>query len=177
MTAARNSQDDTQRWTQWVCVHGSAVRGYLLAMVRRPDLADELAQETFFRAWQARERYREEGTARAYLIRIADRLVCDRARKLGHEVQMNDQQWKQVEPPSRACGPELRAIQKEACRELAAAMKCLSPAQRRVLLLRFYGDLSFAEIAEAMNCPLGTALSHCHRGLQALRQQLVESEQ
>jgi RNA polymerase sigma-70 factor (ECF subfamily) len=55
-------------------------------------------------------------------------------------------------------------------------MESLSPQQQRVLLLRYYGELGFAEIAAIMQCPLGTALSHCHRGLQALRKQLVENE-
>jgi RNA polymerase sigma factor (sigma-70 family) len=145
-------------------------------MVRRPDVADELAQEAFFRAWQARHRYREEGYARAYLIRIADRLVCDYIRRLGREVQVGDEQWKQVEPASRGGEPDDAMLQHESVEQLLAAMERLSPAQRRVLLLRYYSDMSFAEIASMMGCPLGTALSHCRRGLQLLRSQLVENE-
>ena len=147
-----------------------------MAMVRRPDVADELAQEAFFRAWQARHRYHEEGYARAYLIRIADRLVCDYIRRLGHEVQVGDEQWKQVEPASRGAEPDNALLQHESVEQLQAALERLSPAQRRVLLLRYYSDMSFAEIASVMGCPLGTALSHCRRGLQMLRSQLVENE-
>ena len=176
MTAAPPRHDDTQLWTEWVRAHGPAVRGYVLAMVRRPDLADELAQEAFFRAWQARDRYREEGFARAYLLRIADRLVCDHARRSGHEIQVGDEQWKQVEPRCLAGGPVDVALQIESVEQLAAAMERLSPVQRRVLLLRYYSDMSFAEIASVLGCPLGTALSHCRRGLQTLRSQLVENE-
>lgn len=62
----------------------------------------------------------------------------------------------------------------EARHQLDAAMELLTAAQRRVLLLRYYGDLSFAEIAETMDCPLSTALSHCRRGLLALRQIISE---
>jgi DNA-directed RNA polymerase specialized sigma24 family protein len=40
--------------------------------------------------------------------------------------------------------------------------------------LRYYGDLPFTEIAAMMGCPVNTALSHCHRGLLALRRLLVE---
>ena len=69
------------RFVDWGREHGAAVRGYLMAMVRRADLADDLTQEVFFKAWQARDRYREQGAARAYLLRIADRLVCDLHRK------------------------------------------------------------------------------------------------
>ena len=176
MTQASHRSDDEQHWADWVETHGRAVRGYVLAMVRCPGVADDLAQEVFVRAWQARGRYREEGSARAYLLRIADRLVCDRARKRGHEVHVGQEQWRALEP---ACPPDEPDGQTEpdaAIGQLAAAMESLTPSQQRVLLLRYYGELSFAEIAAIMQCPVGTALSHCHRGLQALRKQLVENE-
>jgi len=151
------------------------VRGYLLAMLRRPDLADDFTQEVFCRAWQARSRYREQGTARAYLLRIADRLVGDWWRKAGRERTLDEEGWKQKEPVSRTAEPFESLARAEAASQLAAALDRLSPAQRRVLLLRYYGDLSFAEIAEIIHCPLSTTLSHCRRGLLALRKLLVES--
>ena len=58
---------------------------------------------------------------------------------------------------------------------MAAVLGELSPLQQRVLLLRYYGQLSFAEIAEIIGCPLNTALSHCRRGLEALRTRLLNS--
>jgi RNA polymerase sigma-70 factor (ECF subfamily) len=146
-----------------------------MAMVRRADVADDLAQEVFCRAWQARRRYREQGNARAYLLRIADRLLCDRYRRGGREVTLDEKQWKQREPASRAVDPCEAATQAEAASRLTAALDCLSPQQQRVLLLRYYGQLSFAEIAEMVHCPLNTALSHCRRGLMALKKLLVEA--
>jgi RNA polymerase sigma factor (sigma-70 family) len=61
----------------------------------------------------------------------------------------------------------------EAAERLTGALDRLSPAQRRVLLLRYYGQMSFAEIADVVGCPLSTALSHCRRGLLALRKLMV----
>ena len=144
-------------------------------MVRHGDVADDLTQEVFLRAWQARDRYREEGNARAYLLRIADRLVIDRARKSGRELNLNEENWKQIEPTGDTPQPYQAVAKAEAARELTAALDRLSPAQRRVLLLRYYGQLTFAEIAEIVPCPLNTALSHCQRGLGTLRKLLVES--
>ena len=65
----------------------------------------------------------------------------------------------------------------ETSEELTAALVQLTPSQRRVLLLRFFSDMTFEEIAATMNCPLGTALSHCRRGLIAMRKLLTTSEQ
>ena len=74
--------------------------------------------------------------------------------------------------PTRAAA----AVRAEENEQLAAALDQLSPPQRRVLLLRYYGQFSFAEIAEMIDCPLNTTLSHCRRGLEALRALLVEKE-
>ena len=168
---------DQQRFAEWGDEHGRAVWGYLLAMVRRTDVADDLTQEVFCKAWQARHRYREEGVARAYLMRIADRLVFDRSRKAHREVTLDAENWEQIEPTSATAGPRQSAESVEASRQLSESLEQLSPAQRRVVLLRYYGRLSFAEIAATVDCPLNTALSHCRRGLEALREILVEKVQ
>ncbi len=146
-----------------------------MAMVRRADVADDLAQEVFCRAWQARGRYREQGTARAYLFRIADRLVCDLRRKAGREITPDEETWKRIEPASRSAEPFGALARAEAASRLEEALEHLSPMQRRVLLLRYYGELSFAEIAQITDCPLNTVLSHCRRGLIAMRKLLVET--
>ena len=174
MADRRCNTDDEQLFADWVRDHGRAVRGFLLAMVRRPDVADDLSQEVFCRAWQARARYREQGNARAYLLRIADRLVCDRGRRAEPEVNLSEDGWKQHEPLDAAQEPPRRALMAEATEQLAAALDRLSPVQQRVLLLRYYGQFSFAEIAGMIGCPLNTALSHCRRGLETLRKLLVE---
>ena len=106
-TPLRRRADQHERFDTWIREHGKAVRGYLMAMVRRADVADDLAQEVFCRAWQARARYREQGNARAYLLRIADRLVCDHRRRAGRELTLDKETWKQIEPVSRSLSPNL----------------------------------------------------------------------
>ena len=64
----------------------------------------------------------------------------------------------------------------ETNQELTAALDQLSLNQRRVVLLRYFGDLSFEQIAAELECPLGTALSHCRRGLAAMRKLLTVNE-
>ncbi len=172
MAASDCTPDDEVRFTQWVSVHGKAVRGFLLAMVRRADLADDLTQEVFCRAWRARDRYQENGKSRAYLLKIADRLLRDRHRRRGPEQNLAEEDWRRHEPASRLPEPSQAVLLAEQTEQLTAAMDRLSSIQQRVLLLRYYGQLSFAEIAQATECPLNTALTHCHRGLEALRKLL-----
>ena len=175
MASQKQPADDGERFARWSREHAPAVRGYLLALGNRPEVADDLAQEVFCRAWQARRRYREQGNARAYLLRIADRLVVDRARKAGREINLGEDDWRQVEPVAHVEPPE-HAVRAEAVEQLHAAMENLSPLQRRVLLLRYYGQLSFVEIAQTIDCPLNTTLSHARRGLLALRKIMVENQ-
>jgi RNA polymerase sigma-70 factor (ECF subfamily) len=161
----------------WVREHSAAIRGYALALVRRPDVADDVLQEVFRRAWQVRDSFRQQGQDRAFLIRIADHLVCDRARTLGRELNLDDCGWQSQEPAvATEDDPAALAQWREAEQDLTVALDRLSVGQRRVLLMRYFGGLEFAEIAEQLGCPLNTALSHCRRGLQTLRKLMVSHQ-
>ncbi len=160
----------------WVRDHGAAVRGYLWGIVRRADTADDLTQEVFFRAWRHRDGYREQGQARAFLLRIGDRLACDQLRRDKADMTRIENIRQSASSVSLEGDPAQHASHAEAVEQLTAAMDQLSEIQKRVLLLRYYGALTFNEIADALSIPLSTALSHCHRGLRTLRTQLVERE-
>jgi RNA polymerase sigma-70 factor (ECF subfamily) len=175
MAAVKHEAGDEQRFAGWVREHGWAVRGFLLARVRNPDVADDLSQEVFHRAWQARHRYCEQGKARAYLLQIADRLVSDHRRDK-HQTNLDGAGWERYEPQSPAAEPPQAAADSEEIKRLTAVLEQLSPVQQRVLLLRYYSQMGFAEIAETIDCPLNTTLSHCRRGLETLRKLLVEKK-
>ena len=174
MAVSLSQPDGSELLSRWVVEHARAVRGFLLGMVRKEDVADDLLQDVFRRAWQARERYREQGQARAFLMRIADRLVCDRARRLGVEINVDFDAWQQLEPAVDD-DPTAPLLRDETGQALAAALDQITPIQRRVLLLRFYGGMEFAEVAKTLGAPLNTVLSHCRRGLLTLRKLLAEN--
>lgn len=174
MSDAEPTNEEHERLTVWVRLHGAAVLGFLTGMVRERALAEDLIQEVFCRAWQARGRYCDTGRERAYLLRIADRLACDHVRRRKREEPLNANGEHLVERAGREGPPWQRMVQAENERLLTAALDALSEPQRRTLLLRYYGDLEFSEIAEQLGIPLNTVLSHNRRGLSALRQMLVE---
>ena len=175
MTVSNPLQEDAELLCRWVREHSRAVRGYLLGLVRRQDVSDDLLQDVFQRAWQARGSYEDRGRERAYLLTIADRLACDRGRRAGVEVNVDDVAWQHLEPAADDGTPLDLLATDETQGELAGALARLTAPQRRVLLLRYFGDLDFAEIARTMEIPLNTALSHCRRGLAALRKELSEN--
>jgi RNA polymerase sigma-70 factor, ECF subfamily len=89
-------------------------------------------------------------------------------------VNLDETAWRLCEPSSPAGEPSRAAVLAEDAERLTAVIARLSPLQQRVLLLRYYGQLGFAEIAEIIGCPLNTTLSHCRRGLESLRKLLIE---
>ncbi len=150
------------------------MRGFVYAALRDEHAVDDIVQETFYRAWSARSRYRDDGKERSYLLRIADRLVCDRRRRMGRETPIDDMQWTMIEPRDQSGSPHEQVAVGEAKRQLARAMEQLTEPQRRTLLLRYFGNLEFHEIGELLGAPVNTVLSHGRRGLLALRKLLVE---
>lgn len=176
MSDGSEALSDANRLTEWVRDYGRAVYGYLFALTRRSDLAEDLTQDVFRRAWQARGQYCEQGSPKAYLLRIADRLVIDFSRRKRLEIHLDEDGWRAHQPPAIGSAPEDGLALAESIRRLHANMDSLSPPQRRVLLMRYFGDLDFESIADQLEAPLGTVLSHCHRGLAKLRKLMVESE-
>jgi RNA polymerase sigma-70 factor (ECF subfamily) len=154
------------------------VFGLLVRIVRRSELAEELAQETFVKAWRALERFDPARKFSSWLFKIAHNTALDALRRRGEEPLSLDAP---VEPGGAA--PELpadpaaesplgRALARDAGRALERAIGELRPAYREVLLLRFAQELSYEEIAEVTGAPLGTVKVHIFRARQELARRL-----
>ncbi len=172
MSASQAPCDEILRLDDWPGQYGAAVRAYIVALVRNAHLAEDLAQEVFVRAWRTRDRYREQGHAKAYLFRIADHVVCDSLRKR-RPATLGDDMWNVADPAARS-DPAGQAAAAETQSRLYRALDLLSPTQRRILLLRYFGQATFGEIAETVECPLNTVLSHCRRALELLRTEFAD---
>lgn len=145
-------------------LHFDAIYGYLARRVGR-DLARDLASETFTRAFAARKRYdAARGEARPWLFGIANNLLRrhyrDEERRL-HAFARLDVREEGV-PPEEP--------------RLADALGTLSPEERDVLLLFAWADLEYAEIASALELPLGTVRSRLHRARAHVRTALERKE-
>lgn len=155
--------------TTWTAQYGGLVRGYLMSMVRRADVADDLSQEVFLRAWKGLDLYAEQGEAKAYLMKIAYRVVCNAKRRKSMEVNVDDETWTAVEPVDAKADPARNVHQTELNATLSAVLDQLSEAEKKVLTLRYFGEMKFNEIADLIEMPLNTVLSHARRGLARMR--------
>lgn len=158
--------------------YSARLYGYLYRLTGSRHDAEDLLQELFVRVVKMIGRYEHDGRFEAWLFRIATNLVRDRVRRtrttLGLPTTAADNELTGFAGDGEAADPSRRMEAAEAADRLQQALSRLSEAEREVVMLRHFSDLSFKEIAEMMNTPLGTALARAHRGLGRLRQLMGE---
>ena len=131
------------------------------------DAADDVAAETFVRAFAARTRYvPSTASARAWLFAIATNLVRDEVRRRGRDSGLADRLSLQVGLHRAAEDPDPR---------LHAALMALRDVEREALVLFAWAELSYEEIAHATGTPIGTVRSRLSRARARLRDALTVS--
>jgi RNA polymerase sigma-70 factor, ECF subfamily len=135
--------------------------------------AEDAAQETFVIAYRAIDTYRGEGAVGAWLARIAARQAFRRLaqRREASSLDLAADQTAKASPETDPLGHALAAERQAAVR---LAVASLPEPYREVVALRFFGELSLAEIASVTERPLGTVKTHLRRGLGRLREALGE---
>lgn len=154
-------------WRDLVDAYAKRVYALLHSQCSDPDLADEITQSTFCTIVVKLAEYTELGKFEAWLFRIAmNRLRDEMRRRKRQAVSMETDVLTSIAGQSpRGSGP------RSDDREIAAlrdAMAQLKQPDREVIQLRHYGGLSFRQISDLLDQPLGTVLARQHRALQKL---------
>jgi RNA polymerase sigma factor (sigma-70 family) len=145
----------------------------VLRIVGNRDDALDVLQDTFIRVLSNRSRIRHSQKIPAYLFKAAYNLALnlrrDRARGIGAARRLFEDQALTSNPGTGDVESSNR--QQSA---LSGALASLPDRQKEAVSLKFYGEMTFAEVAQAMNIAEGSAKVHVARGLQNLRVALVE---
>lgn len=128
-------------------------------------LADDLAQETFIKAYAALAGFRSEAKFSTWLYRIAFNIAANRWRAKKIE-------WCELEPDEEAEADVCELQQFAAKKDVATALEHLSAAQQLAIRLCYEDGFSHDEAAEIMSLPLGTVKTHINRGKQKLQRLL-----
>jgi RNA polymerase sigma factor (sigma-70 family) len=144
-----------------------AVYRACLRILGRPHDAEDVTQESFVAAYRAIRTYRGEGSLRAWLLRIATRQSFRRLSQRRATVELAEIPEPRLADASNE--PTRVVVELESRRAVRSAVAALPEPYREVVALRFFADLSLAEVAEATGRPLNTVKTHLRRGLQRLR--------
>lgn len=124
--------------------------------------AEDIAQQTLEKAYQSWSRAVASAIPEAYLRRMLTNTFLSGRRAKRHRLELLTDSWTGRELPQVRPGPEDHLV-------LWPHLKSLPPRQRAVIVLRYFEDLSEAQIAEALGCSRGNVKSTAHRALKALR--------
>jgi RNA polymerase sigma-70 factor (ECF subfamily) len=144
-------------------------RAYAVAIriLRRHDLADDVVQEAFLRAWQSLASFDLDRPFGPWIARISANLAINHVRSpLAREQELPDGH---AETPAPSGADPLHGVlEGEARRVLEQALLSLPDEQRAVFVLRTAEELSYREIADALGVQVGTVMSRLHRAREKL---------
>lgn len=162
-TVERCRQGDEDAWTALV---GATLRPlYRLCASYAPTTAEaeELTQEVYLKLWENLHRYRSGSSFMAWAWRVAKNLIIDSHRRCRRE---REAAWLDPEVLERLPGsadPHGAAEHRQRLRLIAGGLRQLDEDLAEIVLMRDFADMSYLEIAEALELPLGTVKSRLNR--------------
>ena len=144
-----------------------------LRIVRRHDLADDVTQEAFLRAHRALASFDRGRPFGPWICRIAANLAINHVRSPEAREEALDEAAFDGRSAAASDGPLDAVLEKEARAVLEDAVGRLPAEQRAVFVLRTFDDLSYKEIAEALDLSVGTVMSRLSRAREKLRAALA----
>jgi RNA polymerase sigma-70 factor, ECF subfamily len=182
LLVGRAKLGDVKAFEMLVVKYQRRVERLIGRMVRDVDLVEDIAQESFIRAYRALPQFRGDSAFYTWLYRIAvntakkmlmdmkrDPLVLESARALGEDGEETSRAENELTDGET---PEALLASKEIAAAVNAAIEALSEDLRQAITLREIEGLSYEEIADVMNCPIGTVRSRIFRARDAIATRL-----
>jgi RNA polymerase sigma-70 factor (ECF subfamily) len=177
-------QGDTTAFSELVRRYGDSLLGYLTRMTGRREQAEDLFQETFKRVHEKADTFR--GTRiKSWLFAIATNVAIDGMRKskrlhvvsLDQKLDCNDgncQELSAVALSDSSYEPSQKSIVDEQKELVRQALELLPSRQRATLVLAYYQQLSYSEVAQVLGCSIGTVKTQMYRALKTLAHRLPD---
>lgn len=176
----RSREGDTRAFDQLITLHRERVYMVAYHILRNPDEALDVAQETFLRAWKNLARFDGTATLASWLSRIATNAAIDVVRKR----QAHPETEFEAAPmaidaashttPAQPARPGDSLDRSEIRERFERALATLSPEHRAVIVLKEMEDLSYQEIADSVGCSIGTVMSRLFYARKKLQTELKD---
>ncbi|MFM2070551.1 MAG: hypothetical protein RLZZ623_814 [Actinomycetota bacterium] len=151
-----------------VTEHSAAMYRVALSMMRDHALAEDIVQESIMKAWQALGSFRGESSVKTWLLRITHNTAISALRKRRDDLMSP---YELPDTPGRGSVEDDAVMQADA-HQIWAALRRLDDLSRTIVVLREVDQMSYEEIAEILDLPVGTVRTRLFRA----RQQLVKSK-
>jgi len=161
------SAGDDEAFDELVRRNQNRVRNFMRRLCDQPDMADDLAQQAFFKAWKSIRRLHSPGAFHGYMRKIMVSVWMDELRRRKIDFEALDETDAVMDAPGGGASPGARL-------DLDAALGKLAPPMRLCLVLAYSDGLSHTEISEATGLPLGTVKSYVLRGAAKMRELLAD---
>ena len=176
MLVERTVAGDQKAFELLVIKYQRRIQRLIGRMVRDVDLVEDIAQETFIRAYRALAQFRGEAQFYTWLYRIAVNTAKKALMDLKRNPTVSENAFKSDDDETSPLENELTSSEtpeailagKEIAQMVNAAMEALPDELRQAISLREIEGLSYEEIAEAMSCPIGTVRSRIFRAREAI---------
>lgn len=167
---------DTRALEELYDRHAPMLYGLVLRIVGRATDAEEVLQDAWMQAWKRVETWDPaRGTVAAWLVTLARSRAIDRVRSVASR-QRAETAAPPPETTADADEPAANATRRQRQERLSAALGTLTPRQREVLELGYFGGFSQSEIAARLGAPLGSVKSWTRQGLMRLRELVPQEE-
>lgn len=162
----RARDGDEPAFRELVERYQGAIFNLAYRMLGDAEEAEDAAQEIFLRVYRQLARYDDSRKFSTWILAIATNFCIDQLRKR----RLRLVPLEQIVPWARAreASPESQTLEREASDEMQGYLKRLNEKYRAVLILRYWQDLSCAEIGEVLRLPEGTVKTQLHRARKAL---------
>ncbi len=171
--ALRAQKGDQQAFARIVEAYQTPVYNLAYRMLGSAGEAEDAAQETFLRVYTRLATYDPERKLSSWVLSVASHYCIDRLRRRrGGDVSMEQiQGWRWL--PDERPQPEDRTVARERDGQIRQALACLPDAYRLVIVLRYWHDLSYDEIAEITGATESAVKSRLHRAREAVAEALT----
>jgi len=159
---AQALQGNADAFTNLVDFYQRPVFNLCYRMLGDPDEAEDAAQETFFRAYNGLKRYDMQRSFSTWLLSIAAHYCIDQMRRR-HFTLLSMDGLPHLDPPDMAPGPEASLNQREEQQRIRVLLDTLNPVDRAAVVMRYWYELSYEEIAESLKLTVSAVKSRLHR--------------
>jgi RNA polymerase sigma-70 factor (ECF subfamily) len=166
---ARFLDGDEKAFDEIVTRYESSLRNVAFGYVRDRAMAEDIAQDTFIKAYQKASTIRRAGSVRAWLYRVAINRAQDELRRIKRKREVALEDLDAITGDGKAASGESLAASRELGRHLKLAFSQMKEEHRAPLVLREVEGMTYLEIADMLKWPLGTVQVRIHRGRQELR--------